>query len=190
MEKALSLTVHNTEISPAIEEIVRERVARLEVVYSRLVGCSLVIEGPGNRHQTGGPFAVTMDLRVPGGEPLIVGRQVADGLDVAIRAAFDAATRLLEDFARRQRGDVKTHRAQARGRVARLFAEEGYGFLETADGREVYFHRNSLRNGGFDRLRPGDAVRFHEEQGFEGPRASTVHLLRSRPVPSAAPPAG
>jgi cold shock CspA family protein len=46
--------------------------------------------------------------------------------------------------------------------------------LETADRREIYFHRSSVLDGGFDRLKIGVEVRFAEELGEEGPQASTV----------------
>lgn len=52
----------------------------------------------------------------------------------------------------------------------------GLRFIETVDGREIYFHRNSVLNGDFLSLREGDRVRFHEEPGDKGPKASTVHL--------------
>jgi cold shock CspA family protein len=76
-----------------------------------------------------------------------------------------------------QRGDTGTAQDGARGRILRLFPYEGYGFLETRDHREVYFHRNSVLNRGFDRLEVGDEVRFVEEPGEKGPQASTVATL-------------
>lgn len=69
---------------------------------------------------------------------------------------------------------IKTPSAPARARVGKLFAQEGYGFLETRDGHEVYFHRNSVLGPGFDELAIGAEVRFSEEEGAEGPQASTV----------------
>jgi cold shock CspA family protein len=59
--------------------------------------------------------------------------------------------------------------AAVREHVAR-----GYGFIETADGREIYFHRNSILNDDFGRLRIGAAVRFAEESGDRDPQASSV----------------
>jgi len=72
---------------------------------------------------------------------------------------------------------VKAHEPVPEGRVSKLFAHEGYGFIATGEGREVYFHRNSVLNGGFDRLDVGTRVRFAEEAGKEGPQASTVELV-------------
>ena len=95
-------------------------------------------------------------------------------VDIAIRDAFDEARRQLEDYARRQRGQVKAHEPASHARVARLFPEAGYGFLETPDGREVYFHRNSVLGANFEDLEVGTEVRFVEELGDKGPQASTV----------------
>jgi len=94
---------------------------------------------------------------------------------VTVRDAFNAARRRLQDRRRRVQGQVKRHDAPPQGRVIRMFPEEGYGFIESADGREIYFHRNAVVNGGFDRLAVGAAVRFAETEGDKGAQASTVH---------------
>src|SRR5208282_2993577 len=54
-----------------------------------------------------------------------------------------------------------SHTAESHGRVAKLLAADSYGFIETADGREIYFHRN----GAYRRLRVGSEVRFVERKG-------------------------
>ena len=71
---------------------------------------------------------------------------------------------------------MKVHQAPPEARIARLFPDEGYGFIETADGREVYFHKNSVVGERFERLEVGKEVRFVEEHGENGPQASTVHV--------------
>jgi cold shock CspA family protein len=63
------------------------------------------------------------------------------------------------------------------GKVARIDSSEEFGFIETPDGRELYFHRNSVLNDAFARLKPGTAVTYAEEEGEKGPQASTVRLL-------------
>lgn len=97
-------------------------------------------------------------------------------LYVAIRDAFAAARRRLQDYARRQRRAVKVHEVDPHARVHTLFPEEGYGFLETADGAEVYFHRNSLIRGAFDELAIGTEVTCVAEEGDNGLQASTVRV--------------
>jgi cold shock CspA family protein len=96
----------------------------------------------------------------------------------AIDEAFDRLGRRLEDYVRRQRGDVKPHESPySEGRVAKLWSYEGFGFIETSDGAEVYFHRNAVTQRAFDRLAVGSTVRFIEEPGDKGPQASTVILV-------------
>ena len=74
-------------------------------------------------------------------------------------------------------GHIKEHEAQPIGKVIRINPEDGFGFLETADKREIYFHKNSVLDGGFARLSVGARVAFAEEQGEKGLQASTVRLL-------------
>jgi cold shock CspA family protein len=96
---------------------------------------------------------------------------------VAIRDVFMAARRKLQDEARLLRGDVKHREGPPHAVVGTLLTEENYGFLETEDGREIYFHRNSVANGGFDRLSVGARVAFSEAEGEKGPQATFVRPL-------------
>lgn len=178
MEQPLRISYRGIEPTEAIEAQIRERAAKLERFYDGIVGCHVTVEAPHRRHHKGTLYRVRIDLTVKNGE-LLVGRDPAqqhshEDLYVAIRDAFDAARRRLQDHARRQRGQVKRTVQPPRARVVRIFPEEGYGFLATPDGREIYFHRNSVLNDRFDRLEVGTEVRFAEEQGEKGPQASTV----------------
>lgn len=175
MQKPLQITADDFALSTAIEAEIRKRAAKLEAFYDGIIGCRVAVAAPVTHHRKGGPFNVRIDLTVPGAE-LVVNRQEEEDLPVAIREAFDAMRRRLEDYARRQRGTVKTHEGPGAARVSKLFPQEGYGFLETPDGREIYFHSNSVLPPGFAQLQVGMAVRFVEEQGYEGPQASTVTL--------------
>jgi ribosomal subunit interface protein len=175
MEIPLQITARDLELSEAADADIRDKAANLEAYYNGIIGCRVVVEGP-LRHHHKGPFTVRVDLTVPGAE-LVVDRQSDEDLYVAIRDAFDAARRRLEDYARRQRGDVKSHEEPSQAQVSRLFPQEDYGFLETPDGREIYFHRNSVLHPGFDRLDIGTKVRFAEEPGEKGPQASTVAII-------------
>ena len=60
--------------------------------------------------------------------------------------------------------------------MASLFPEAGYGFIVSPDGRNVYFHRNSVRDERFEDMQVGMEVVFTEEQGLRGPQASSVRL--------------
>jgi cold shock CspA family protein len=99
---------------------------------------------------------------------------------VAIREAFEIVRRRLQDFARRQRGDVKTAARPPRGQVSQLFPIDEYGYLTADDGHEVYFQKSSVIGNAFERLAVGSTVSFVEEPGEKGPQASTVKLLHRR----------
>lgn len=172
--------------SETIEADIREKAAKLDVFCDRLMGCRVVVEAPHRRHHQGRLYHVRIDLTVPGGE-LVVKREPSkhnahEDIYVAIRDAFDGARRKLQDYARRQRGQVKLHEPVPAARVSRLFPDEGFGFLETADGREIYFHKNSVLGSGFTNLEVGSEVSYAEEQGEKGPQASTVRLTGRSPA--------
>jgi len=100
-----------------------------------------------------------------------------DHVDAVLRDAFDAAWIQLREQMRKMRGEVKKHPDQEVGAfVDRLFPEQGYGFLKTIDGRELYFHRNSVLHNRFDHLAVGTGVRYVMEEGEKGPQASTVEI--------------
>jgi cold shock CspA family protein len=178
MQLPLQISVRDLSLSEAAEGDIRAKADNLETYYDGIISCRVVVEGP-VRHHRKGPFTVRIDLSVPGAE-LVVDRHADADLYVAIRDAFDAARRRLEDYARRQRGAVKAHEEAPRAHVTKLFPAEGYGFLETPDGRELYFHRHSVLHPGFDRLAIGMEVRFAEEEGEKGPQASSVAIVGTR----------
>lgn len=60
------------------------------------------------------------------------------------------------------------------GTVKRVIRDRGFGFIRSAEGREIFFHRSSLQNLNFDTLKEGDAVEFDVEDGPKGPRAIAV----------------
>jgi ribosomal subunit interface protein len=178
----VQVTFRGVGRTPAIEDYVHRRATKLERFFERIVGCRVTLDAPHRHHRHGNHYLVRVDMTVPGAE-LVVGhtpdeRAAHEDLYAAIDDAFDDAGRVLEDHVRRQRGDTKTHEHEneRRGRVIRLFREQGYGFLETPEGDEVYFHRNSVLRDGFRRMELGTEVRFVEEVGDRGPQASTVAL--------------
>jgi ribosomal subunit interface protein len=174
MQVPLEISTRLIQLSPALEADLRKRAARLERYYDRITSCRIAVERPSNHHNEGGPYRVRVDITVPGSE--LVANKEADDLNAAIRDAFQAAERQVDEYSQRRRGDVKTPVGPPTGRVVRIFPEDGFGFIEGADGREIYFHRNAVLEG-FDGLSVGSEVRFAEEQGVEGPQASTVSLV-------------
>jgi len=181
MQTPAEIVFHNLDRSPAVEELVRKRLDKLERFFDRITSCRVAVEGRQKRHHKGNLYAVHVTIAIPGHQ--IVASHTGpknhahEDLNVALRDAFDAAERQLEDLARRMRDEVKHHETPLHGKVLRLFQEEGYGFVETADGQEVYFHRNSVVEQGFGALEVGSEVRLTVAEGEsgKGPQASTVH---------------
>ncbi|MDP2027358.1 HPF/RaiA family ribosome-associated protein [Sulfuriferula sp.] len=111
MQIPLQITVRDMPTSAALEDHIREKTAKLEQFYPPLMGCRIVVELPHKHKHQGKLFNVRIDLTVPGGE-IVVNRDQSEDIYVALRDAFDAARRKLEDYGRRQRGDVKTHQSR------------------------------------------------------------------------------
>ncbi len=179
MQKPLEIRFQQMDPSPAVEARIREKVEALERVAPRMTSCRVVVEKE-DRHQTkGNLFRVRLDIGMPGKE-IAVSRagpkdHAHEDIYVAVRDAFAAAQRQLRERSRSVAGKVKQHEAPLTGRIGRLFPDEGYGFVETTAG-DVYFHRNSVANGGFDRLTIGEEVRLEvaENESPDGWQATTV----------------
>ncbi len=181
MKTPLQITVRNVSVPGPLEEVIRQKVAKLEEFCDQIMGCRVLVDMPHRHHQHGNLYQVRIDLTVPGKE-IVVNREPSAHVanrdpDVAVGDAFAAVARQLEDYVRQHRRLVKHHEPTPQARVARLFPKEDYGFLVTAEGREIFFHRNSLLHGDFEHLQVGTAVTFAEEEGAKGPQASTVKIL-------------
>jgi cold shock CspA family protein len=195
----LQITFRNMKPVPDAELWIRSEVAKLGSFYPRIMGCRVAVESPHLHHRSGSEFHVRIDLTVPGGELVVKheptlrtrARQLGETevkkrlevrtphkhLRQAINSAFKTAVRRLEDYARKQRGDVKYRESRPLAKVSRLFPNQDHGFLTTQDGREIYFHKDSVLNRAFGRLKVGTTVSFAEEQGDKGPQASTVRIV-------------
>ena len=181
MQTPLQITFRDFPPSPSLEERTREWVAELETFFDGIVSCRVSIEAPHRHHHQGRLYRVRVELGVPG-ERIVVGRspdEHAAHADpyVALRDTFRATRRRLEDYVRRRlRHEVKSHALPSHGRIVHLEPDFKYGRLVTEDDREIYFHRNSVI-GGIEHLTLGAEVRFHEEEGDEGPQATTVEPI-------------
>lgn len=171
----LQITLRDIPQSDAVEAAIREKAEKLERFYPHIMGCRVTVEIPGKHKHQGKMFNVRIDITVPGGE-VVVNRDLDEDIYVALRDAFNSAKRQIEDYGRKQRGDTKSHETEFVGHIARLFEDEGYGFIETNDGRELYFSRDNLVNVDFNRLEPGTEVQFLEEAAAEGLQAKRISV--------------
>jgi ribosomal subunit interface protein len=181
MQIPLQVTFRHMDPSPVLENRVRELAARLEKFSAQIVHCHVVIEAPHQHQQQGQIFDVRIDVTVPGKEIAIRRARPADRSHedayVALRDAFRAVRRKLQDYERERRHDVKTLSGMPHGRICEMHPEESFGRIETDDGRLLYFHYNSVLRHPFEKLTNGTEVRFSEEPGDLGPQASTVHVI-------------
>jgi len=197
----LQVTFREFPHSRELEDYIRTQAAKLERFYDRIVSCRVIVERP-QRAASSKLFHVRIDLSVPGDELIVKhtpslhstlrdnkeersraeARAVLSQKDPrrAIHDAFAEIRRSLQNYARRRRREVKPKDSIAPARVSELFPDENYGFLETIDGREIYFNAASVLDGKFPRLRIGTEVDVAEEEGEKGPQASTVTIVHPR----------
>jgi len=181
MQTPVEIDFQNMSARADLQMAIAKHVSDLEDRYGRVTACRVVLKGPGEHHRTGGLYEVNIRLALPNGREVNVDRTAkADerhsDLAFAVNDAFKRARRRLQDQARRLQGQVKHHEGQPIGTIVRLDTSGEFGFLETSDGREIYFHRNSVLDDPA-RLTVGARVTFVEESGEKGPQASTVKLL-------------
>jgi cold shock CspA family protein len=195
-----TITFRRLRSTDALDADIRAQLEKLERYCPSLMGTRVLVEPLARHHRAGTHYHIRIDLTVPGEEIVITHEAslrptaralaarktqkqdepdpAAKYLGVAIRESFAAARRRLQDYVRRRRRAVKVHAPRPVGRVIRLLPAKACGFLVAEDGREVYFHRNSVLNGGFGDLSVGSRVAFVEERGDKGAQASTVRRVR------------
>lgn len=130
MHIPLQITIRDVEHSEALETHIREKATKLDEFFKHIMSCRVVVEVPHKHHQQGKQFNVRIDIGVPGSE-IVVNRDHAEDVYVALRDAFDAAKRRLEDYARKIRGDVKKHEPRRTTEI-----EEGTTEIEEEAGEE------------------------------------------------------
>ncbi len=179
MQVPLQVTFEHIAHVDYIEQRVRQEAEKLEQFFDRITSVRVVIGRPQHRHHKGDTYSVRLHLTVPGAADIAISRDPAatgrhEDVQVTITDAFDAARRQLQDLVRKRQGHVKVHEPQPHGTIRSLVAERDHGFITSADGREIYFHRNSVADDEFDSLELGQEVRFAESVGDKGPQATFV----------------
>ncbi|MEZ0246044.1 MAG: HPF/RaiA family ribosome-associated protein [Methylophilaceae bacterium] len=175
MPASLQITLRDMPNSEALDTHIRDKVKKLDGLFAHVISCRVVVDMPHRHQQQGKEFSVRIDLGVPGNE-IVVNRRHNEDPYVALRDAFDAARRKLEDYVHRMRRETKTHAMEFIGNVARISHKEGFGFIAGADGTERYFHRDNVVNPSFDKLKEGDEVKFVEEMAADGLQARRVSM--------------
>jgi ribosomal subunit interface protein len=108
MQIPLQITVRDMPHSEALDARIRDKAAKLGEFHPNITSCRVAVEELDRHQQQGRQFQVSVDLRVPGRE-IVANRARHEDVYVALRDAFDAAARQLEEDARVKRGEVKSH---------------------------------------------------------------------------------
>lgn len=111
MKIPLQINFHDMPVSPALETLIREKAAKLEQFHPNMTGCRVVVDKPHNHSQQGEQFAVTVDVSVPGAN-LVVNHVRNEDANIAVRDAFLAARRQVEDHVKRRQAEIR-HPGQA-----------------------------------------------------------------------------
>jgi len=64
-----------------------------------------------------------------------------------------------------------------KGRVKWFNNKKGYGFIERADGSDIFVHFSAIAEEGYKTLKEGQDVEFEVVEGANGPQASNVVVL-------------
>ena len=145
MQVPLQISFSNMDASDAVRARVEELAAKLDRFHDRIMSCRVVVRAPNRRQHKGRLFHVSIDLKVPGHE-IVINRDPPqhhshEDVYVAIRDAFDALVRQIEDATRERRGDIKTHGEEPSGQVVRLFPKEELRVHRGQGGRRDLFPR-------------------------------------------------
>jgi cold shock CspA family protein/ribosome-associated translation inhibitor RaiA len=186
MQTAPEVVFHAVDRSAWVESYILERVERLDRFAEGITSCRVSLAQDQASHHKGNRYSVMVEVRLPPNHDLAakkvkIVRDMPTQLPALINLAFGALERQLKKTAALRRGEVKREHSagngQAHGIVEQVFDQEGYGFLRViGDERQVYFHRNSVLHGDFERLALGTEVRFTPQEGDDGPQASSVQI--------------
>jgi cold shock CspA family protein/ribosome-associated translation inhibitor RaiA len=183
------IAFHHVKSSPAAEQQIRDRIAKLEHIYDRLITCRVRVDQRIPSINGTLPPVVRIEMGVPGTPDLVVSHEPEHLLrkfqSPDLRNAINEAFRIAEDrlVAFKGRREGRAHgieeadsESRSIGQVAEVTPGEDFGFLLTNDGGLLYFHRHSVLAGDFDSLKRGGGVTYVEAMGDTGPVATKVRV--------------
>ena len=175
MKQPLQIQFLGMEPSEAVESAVRAKAAKLDQFCPDIMSCRVSIEHLHKHQHQGRPFAVRIDMTVPGRE-LTIGRVQDEDVYVALRDAFDGMKRQLEGAVQRSRGHEKVHTPPLHGEVVRVDDEGRWGFIRTPDGDEYWFGHDNVAGVPFEHVEVGTQVQFLPELAAQGRQAKRVSV--------------
>jgi len=181
MQTDPQIVFRGLDVSPALQSLINDKISVLERSCDRITSCRVTVEKRTRRGHKGHLFQVAVEAEVPGGL-IVVNRKPGDlgaheDVRVAIRDSFAAARRQLDEHMRKTGGvHVKAHPEKHHGQIVRLFPDEGYGYIKTPGGLEVFFQRDSVVRDDWDKLDILSDMEFSLMDGEKGPYAANVSV--------------
>jgi ribosome-associated translation inhibitor RaiA len=182
------ISFHHVDKPEWAETMILDSIAKLEQIYDRLIACRVRVDQRQDNAKHTIPPVVRIEMRLPGRKDLVVAHE-PDHLQREfqapdLRTAITEAFRIAQDRLAEHKDRLADHTAVARheaaneflGQIAEMHPEQDHGFMLTKEGGLLYFHRNSLLSGDFDRLKRGEEVTYVEEVGDTGPIATKVRV--------------
>ena len=171
----LKIEARNVELRKGWQARIQEEKDKLVRHYPNLV-LHLRVSIEATAHHKEGGFEIKLVATVPN-DTVVVTRK-AETVRLALTESFNVLTLQLKEIQRKKRKSKKNpHHAAPTdgvGVIRKLSPHESYGFITSADERDIYFHENSLKNINMDDLTEGDSVIFGESSGDKGPQATWV----------------
>ncbi len=179
MKQPLQIQFLGMEPSEAVESAVRTKAEKLDKFCPDIMACRVSIEQVHKHQHQGRPFAVAIDVTMPGRE-LTVGRAQDEDVYVALRDAFDSMRRQIEGAVERKRGQEKVHQLSQHGEVVSIDVEGRCGFIRTPDGDEYWFDHENVAGIPFEHVEVGTPVQFIPEVAAQGRQAKRVSVGKHR----------
>ena len=175
----LKIEARNVELRKGWQTKIQEEQEKLIRFYPNFV-LHLRVSIEATTHYKEGGFEVKLVASVPN-DTAVVTRN-AETVRAALTESFDVLTLQLKEMQRKKRKTKKQPNQAAPtdgfGIIRKISPHESYGFITSADKRDIYFHENALKNLNMDDLSEGDSVTFGETIGDKGPQASWVRPPR------------
>ncbi len=193
MQQSLEISFTGVEKTPQRESLIQEKAERLEKFNEQLISCHVAVSQPHAHQDSGSGYRVLIELRVPPKDQLVAHEhsshgEIHDTVETVIRRAFDALERQLKEHTERLRGDQRESAEEDQpGTVIVIDKKKRFGIIKTMAGRDIYFADKAVLHDNFDRIEVGTAVRYEDQPGYEGPRASTVEIVEKKGQPMAKP---
>lgn len=175
----LQVEGRNLDIRKSWHEKIDEEKKKLDRHHPGLVHSLRITVEQTPQHKEGG-YQLGVVASVP--SDTIVVKRKGDSLRPMLVEAFDTLGLQLKEFQRKRRQSSmpqeSTGGAGVSGVIKSIFPYESYGFITSQEGREIYFHENSLKDVTMEELSEGDQVRFGEGEGDKGPTAAWVKTVK------------